>query len=118
MHSYCSNNAVTVLNVAKSLKIQSTMNFKNLKFSRISSASQPAVRPGSASATALEFLYNKGIHFGFAKLVPKNIRGLQSISIALFCFLERFCRGTKLCIVQVPIFIRCIVTKCLLNLFV
>ena len=99
MHSYCSNNAVTVLNVAKSLKIQSTMNLKNFKFTRISSASQPAVRPGSASATALEFLHNKGNHVGFTKLVPKNVRGLQSISIALFCFLERFCRGAKLYIV-------------------
>ena len=73
MHSYCSNNAVTVLNAAKSLKIQSTMNFKNLKFTRISSASQPAsqpaVRPGSASATALEFLHNKGNRVGFTKLL-------------------------------------------------
>ena len=33
------------LNATKSLKIQSTMNFKNLKFTRISSASQPARRP-------------------------------------------------------------------------
>ena len=73
MHSYCSNNAVTVLNAAKSLKIRSTMNFKNLKFTRISSASQPAsqpaVRPGSASATALEFLHNKGNRVGFTKLL-------------------------------------------------
>ena len=93
MHSYCSNNAVTVLNAAKSLKIQSTTNFKNLKFTRISSASQPAsrpasrpagqpagqpasqpasqpaVRPGSASATALEFLHNKGNRVGFTKLL-------------------------------------------------
>ena len=53
------------------------MNFKNLKFTRISSisqpaslpASQPAVRPGSASATALEFLHNKGNRVGFTKLL-------------------------------------------------
>ena len=49
------------------------MNFKNLKFTRISSISQPAcqpaVRPGSASATALEFLHNKGNHVGFMKLL-------------------------------------------------
>ena len=32
------------------------MNFKNLKFTHISSISQPAVRRGSASATAPEFL--------------------------------------------------------------
>ena len=51
------------------LKIQSTMNFKNLKFTCISSASQPAVRPGSASAMALEFLHNKGNRVGFTKLL-------------------------------------------------
>ena len=49
------------------------MNFKNLKFTRISSisqpASQPAIRPGSASATALEFLHNKGNCVGFTKLL-------------------------------------------------
>ena len=68
MHSYCSNNAVTVLNTAKSSKIWSTTNFKNLKFTCISSASQPAsrpasqpaVRPSSTSATVLEFLHNRG----------------------------------------------------------
>ena len=31
MHSYCSNNAVTLLNAVKSIKIRSIMNFKNLK---------------------------------------------------------------------------------------
>ena len=40
MHSYCSNDAVTVLNAVKSLKIRSKI--KNLKFTRILSASQPA----------------------------------------------------------------------------
>ena len=49
------------------------MNFKNLKFTRISfisePASQPAVRLGSASATALEFLHNKGNHVRFTKLL-------------------------------------------------
>ena len=73
MHSYCSNNAVTVLNAARSSKTQSTMNFKNLKFTRILSASQPATQPavrsGSTSATALEFLHNKGNHVGFMKLL-------------------------------------------------
>ena len=47
--------------------------FKNLKFTRISSAgrpaSQPAVRPGSTSAMALEFLHNKGNRIGFTKLL-------------------------------------------------
>ena len=42
MHSYCSNNAVTLLNAAKSIKIRSIINFKNLKFTHISSISQPA----------------------------------------------------------------------------
>ena len=73
MHSYCSNNVVTVLNAAKNSKIRSTMNFKNLKFTRIMSASQPAsqsaVKPGSASAMALEFLHNKGNRVGFTKLL-------------------------------------------------
>ena len=58
MHSYRANNAVTLLNTAKSIKIQSIMNFKNLKFTGILSISQPAVKPGSTSATALEFLHN------------------------------------------------------------
>ena len=68
MHSCCSNNVVTLLNAAKSLKIQSTMNVKNLKFTRILSASQPAVRPNCASATFLQFLHSKGNHVGFMKL--------------------------------------------------
>ena len=49
------------------------MNFKNLNFTRISSfsqaASQPAIRPGCASATALEFLHNKDNFVGFTKLL-------------------------------------------------
>ena len=45
------------------------MSFKNLKFTCIASVSQPAVRPGSTSATALEFLHNKGNHVGFTKLL-------------------------------------------------
>ena len=73
MHSYCSNNAVTLLNTAKGIKIQSIMNFKNLKFTRISfisqPASQPAIRPGCASATALEFLHSKGNRVRFTKLL-------------------------------------------------
>ena len=36
---------------------------------RISSISQPAVRPGSTSTTALEFLHNKGNRVGFMKLL-------------------------------------------------
>ena len=62
-------NAVTVLNAAKSLKIQSTMNFKNLKFIRILNASLLAVRPSSTSATALEFLHNKDNRIRFTKLL-------------------------------------------------
>ena len=78
MHSYCSNNAVTLLNTAKSIKIRSIMNFKKLKFTRISSISQPAVRPGSTSATALEFLHNKGNRVRFTKLLfRKNVYPLR-----------------------------------------
>ena len=43
------------------------MDFKNLKFTCISSASQPAVRPSSASAMALEFLHHKSNRVGFTK---------------------------------------------------
>ena len=45
------------------------MNFKNLKFTRILSISQPAARPGCASAMALEFLCNKGNRIRFTKLL-------------------------------------------------
>ena len=86
MHSYCSNNAVTLLNAAKSIKIQSIMNFKNLKFTRILSISQPAVRPHFVSATALEFLHNEGNHVGFTKLLGFEKR----LSIAPLCFLLSF----------------------------
>ena len=53
-----------MLNVAKSLKIRPTMDFKILKF------------PSSASTTALEFLHNKGNCVGFTKL-PKNVYALR-----------------------------------------
>ena len=49
------------------------MYFKNLKFTHISSISQPAnypaIRPSSTSATALEFLHNKGNCVEFTKLL-------------------------------------------------
>ena len=53
------------------------MNFKNLKFTHISSISQPvsqpesqpAIRPGCASVMALEFLHNKGNRVRFTKLL-------------------------------------------------
>ena len=65
MYSYCSNNAVTLLNVAKSIKIRSIMNFKNLKFTCSSFISQPArqptARPGCARAMALNFYTTKVI---------------------------------------------------------
>ena len=71
MHLYCSNNAITLLNAAKSLKIRSTINCKNSKFTHISStsqlASQPAIRPSYASCMAPEFLHSKGNHIGFMK---------------------------------------------------
>ena len=49
------------------------MHFKKLKFTCClppsQRASQPAVRPGSASALALEFPHSKGNHIGFTKLL-------------------------------------------------
>ena len=73
MHSYCSNNAVTLLKEAKSLKNSIYNEFLKLKFTRIlidrQQANQPSPRPSSTGATALEFLHNKGNHFGFTKLL-------------------------------------------------
>ena len=43
------------------------MNFKNLKFTHILSASQPAVRPGFASCMAPKFLRSKGNRIRFTK---------------------------------------------------
>ena len=51
------------------------MNFKNSKCTRISSASQPAIRPGSTSAMALEFLHYKGNRIGFTKLLFQRTFG-------------------------------------------
>ena len=74
MHSYCSNNAVTV---KRSKKFKNSIYNEFLKFEiypyficqpASQPASQSAIRPGSASATALEFLHNKGNHVGFTKL--------------------------------------------------
>ena len=57
------------------------MNFKNLKFTRISSISQPAVRPGSAGPTALEFLHNKGIASDL-----RNCCSKKRLTTAPWCF--------------------------------
>ena len=68
-HFCCSNNAVTLLNAAKSMKIRSII---------YQPANQPAVRPDSTSTTALEFLHNKGNRVGFMKtVVPKNVYPLH-----------------------------------------
>ena len=45
MHSYCSNNAITLLKVAKSTYKNSIYKIKILKFICISFASQPASQP-------------------------------------------------------------------------
>ena len=67
------------------------MNFKNSKFTCILSASQPAVRPGSASAMALEFLHNKGNCVGFTKLlIPKNAYPLRH-GASFYPLLVSFC---------------------------
>ena len=61
------------------------MNFKNLKFTHILSisqpASQPAIRPGFTSTTALEFLHNKGNRVGFTKLLFR-----KRLPTAPWCF--------------------------------
>ena len=66
------------------------MNFKNL-LAFCLTTSQPAVRPSSASATALESLQNKVIAKGVNKLVGK-------VSINLLCH-------TKLAICLISIII-------------
>ena len=49
-----------------------------LKFTHILSINQPAIRPGSASATALEFLHHKGNCVEFTKLLfQKNVYPLR-----------------------------------------
>ena len=85
MHSYYSNNAVTLLKAAKNIKIRSIMNFKNCEIYPHfvhQPVSQPAVRPGCSSATALEFLHNKGNCIGFLKLLLQ-----KCLSIAPWCLL-------------------------------
>ena len=71
--------------------MRSTTNFKNLKFTRILSdsqlASQPAVRPGSASAMTLEFLHNKVI---YKTVVPKNVYPLCH-GVSVYLLLVSFC---------------------------
>ena len=66
MHSYCSNNAVTVLNAAKSLKIRSTMNFKNVLL----------LTSGCKSAPAYSYYY-------FAP--PQNLSRKQNKAILTLC---------------------------------
>ena len=58
------------------------MNFKNSKVTRILSTSQPAVRPSSASATALEFLHKK------LKVIVSDLRNS--------CSEEHLFKGEKL----------------------
>jgi len=66
MYWYAYNNTVPLLNIVKKRIFYPVYNFNFLKFSTISSAgqpaSQPAVRPGSASAMAPDFLHKKGNH--------------------------------------------------------
>ena len=72
MHWYCCNNAVRLLNKAKSRLVQSVMNFENLK-NRLDFICQPAswpnVRPSCAWCTAPEIQHSKANHVAFTKLL-------------------------------------------------
>jgi len=60
MYWYVYNNTVPLLNVAKTWIFYPIYNFKIFKFSTISSASLPAIRPSSTSAMAPDFSHKKG----------------------------------------------------------
>ena len=61
MHWDSCNNAVHLLNKAKSQLFRSIMNFQ--------AASMPAVRPGSARCMAAEIQHSNGNRVGFTKLL-------------------------------------------------
>ena len=70
MHWYCCNNAVRLLNEAKSRLFQSIMNFENFK-NRLDFVCQPASRPnvrlGCARCKAPEIKHSKGNPVAFMK---------------------------------------------------
>ena len=66
MHLYCCNKAITFV---KPSEVEIFHSKTNLKFTCISSASLPAVRPGCARCMAPDFSHNKGNHVGFTKLL-------------------------------------------------
>ena len=70
MHSFCSNNGITLWNAAKSLKIQSIRNFKiqNLPILHLP-ASLLYAKPTCSKCIAPEILHDKGDHIGFSKLL-------------------------------------------------
>ena len=69
MHWYCYNNAVRLLNKAKSGLFQSIMNFENRMDFVCQPANQPYVRPGYARSMAPEVLHSKGNPVGYTKLL-------------------------------------------------
>ena len=73
MHWYCCNNAVRLLNKAKS-RFQTIMNFKNLE-NRMDfvhqPASQPYIRPGCAIGVGLQ-------KFNTAKLIVSHLQNYCS----------------------------------------
>ena len=71
MHWYCCNDAVRLLNEAKSQLFQSIMNFENLENCLdfvCQPACQPNVRPGCDRCTAPEIKHSKGNPVAFTKL--------------------------------------------------
>ena len=62
------------------------MKFKSSKFTHILSDSQPAKRPSSATATALEYLNNKDNHIRFIQ----NCCSKECLSTVPWCFLLYF----------------------------
>ena len=94
MHWYCCNNAVHLLNKAKSRVFQSIMNFENLE-NRMDficlPASQPAtqtyVRPGCAMCTTPEIQHSKCNRVAFTKLLFRR-RFTHCARVILLSFLS------------------------------
>ena len=94
---YCCNNTASLLNEAKTQTFRSIANFKSLKFTWISSASQPAVRPTSARCTAPESSHNKGNHCRFTNCKVCSLRHSYSFypSFSFLVLLYSFKLGLK-----------------------
>ena len=68
MHWLGYNDAVSLLNKAKTRILQPTANFENFKI-RLYFVSLPAVRPGYARCRAPEISHDKGNGSGFTKML-------------------------------------------------